>query len=289
MTPSLPQRAFTLIELMISVSLSIVIVYTAFSAFRVASQSVATCKRMSIENGMMRTGFFIALDELDFWDQYDDRHAANPAANPLRVPGKPFCPITWDPTKKPSDPKSWWRGFGFGTNVAKTTRWGDYSVLSRAGHTGAPDSDVRTWYPDQIKTINEKMGGYGMVSYLPGDAIFCWYESGGSPFTMKGVPRDIWERTSYDPVTVNGKKYYEGEKDEFLRDRPAHWPGLAVETRRYIVWSSFLDLCQVEVTSPFSGETTRLSFWGVGTSLRGARQQRSRPEDAQKLDTVVIK
>lgn len=281
MTPPAPRHAFTLIELMIAVTLSIVIVYTAFSAFRVAGQAVTTCKRMSIENGMMRTGFFVALEELDFWDLYDDRNATDPTTNPLRTAGKPFCPVTWDPTKKPSDPKSWWRGFGFATDMTNTNKWGNYSVLSRACHTGAPDSAVRTWYPDQIKAINEKMGGYGMVSYLPGDAIFSWYES-GSPFTMKGIPRDIWERTASTPVTVNGLAYDKGERDDFLPSRPANWPGLAVETRRYIVWSSHIDLCQVEVTSPISGETTRLSFWGVGTSLRGARQQRD-------LDTVLIK
>ncbi|MBA3700768.1 MAG: prepilin-type N-terminal cleavage/methylation domain-containing protein [Planctomycetes bacterium] len=272
------RRAFTLIELMIAISLSMVIVYTAFAAFRVASQAVATSKRMSIENGMMRTGFFAALDELDFWDLYDDRNAANPTTNPLRVTGKPFCPVTWDPTKKPSDPKSWWRGFGFSTDVANANKWGNYSLLSRAGHSDA----VRAWYPNQIKNINEKMGGYAMISYLPGDAIYCWYESGGSPFTIKGEPRDVWERTSYTPVTVNSLTYDKGQRGDFLPSRPAHWPGLAVETRRYVVWSSFIDLCQVEVTSPVSGETTRLSFWGVGTTLRGARQQRD-------LDTVAIR
>ena len=269
--------AFTLIELMIAITLSMVIVYTAFSAFRVVGQTVAISKRMSLENGMMRTGFFAALNELDFWDLYDDRKATTPASNPLRATGKPFCPVTWDPTKKPSDPKSWWRGFGFSTDVANINWWGNYSSLSKAGHTDA----VRRWYPDQIKNLNEKMGGYGMISYLPGDAIYCWYENGGTPFTIKGAPRDVWERTSSTPVTVNALNFDNGPREDFLPSRPAHWPGLAVETRRYVVWSSFIDLCQVEVTSPVTGEMTRLSFWGVGTTLRGARQQR-------KLDTVLV-
>lgn len=280
-SPTLRMRtrdAFTLIELMIAVTLSMMIVFTAFSAFRVVGQTVATSKRMSLENSMMRTGFFAALDELDFWDLYDDRNAPTPASNPLRAIGKPFCPVTWDPTKKPSDPKSWWRGFGFSIDAANTMKWGNYPALARAGHSDA----VRRWYPDQIKTINEKMGGYGMISYLPGDAIYSWYESAGTPFTMKGEPRDVWERTSYTPVTVNTLAFDKGPRGDFLPSRPAHWPGLAVETRRYIVWSSFIDLCQVEMTSPLSGETTRLSFWGVGTSLRGARQQRN-------LDTVVVR
>jgi hypothetical protein len=58
-----------------------------------------------------------------------------------------------------------------------------------------------------------------------------------------------------------------------------------VEARRYAVWSSFIDLCLVQVQSPITGETKRLSFWGVGTTLRGARQQR----ELDALDTVVIR
>lgn len=268
---------FTLIELMIAITLSMMIAYTAFAAFRVASQSVATCRRLSIENGMMRTGFIAALEELDFWDLYDDRNAPNPSANPLRATGKPFCPMSYDPTRKENDPRTWWRGFGFSTDVANTNLWGNYSLLSKAGHSDA----VRAWYPNQVKNFSEKLGAYGMISYLPGDAIFCWYEN-GSPFSIKGIPRDIWERTAWDPLTVNGDAFEKGNRLDHLPSRPSHWPGLSVETRRYAIWSSYIDLCQVEVTSPITGETARLSFWGVGTSLRGARQQRS-------LDTVAIK
>jgi hypothetical protein len=273
----IPRRAFTLIELMIAVTLSMMIVYTSFAAFRVAAQSVATCKRLSIENGMLRTGFFAALEELDYWDLYDDRNSPNPSANPLRAPGKPFCPMSYDPTRKESDPRTWWRGYGFSTDVSNAHKWGNWASLSRAGHSDA----VRAWYPNQIKHISEKLGGYGMISYLPGDAIYCWYESGGSPYTIKGQPRDIWERTSHTPVTVNGNAYDKGNRGDYLPSRPVNWPGLQVETRRYAVWSSYIDLCQIEVTSPITGESTRLSFWGVGTSLRGARQQRG-------LDTVVL-
>lgn len=271
-SPMRSTRAFTLIELMIAIALSMVIVYTAFTAFRVVGQTVATSKRMSLENGMMRTGFFAALDELDFWDLYDDQNVVNPTptTNPLRATGKPFFALTWDPSKKPSDAKSWWRGFGFSADVPNTIKWGNYASLSKAGHTDAK----RSWYPDQIKNINEKLGSYAMISYLPGNAIYCWYENGGTPFTIKGEPRDVWERTATTPVTVNSLTFDKGSRGDFLPSRPAHWPGLAVEARRYVVWSSFIDLCQVEVTSPITGEMTRLSFWGVGTTLRGARQQR---------------
>ena len=284
------EHAFTLIELLIAVTLSAVIIYTAFAAFRVVGQSVAISKRMSIENNLLRTGFFAALNELDFWDLHDDRSATNPAGNPFRAAGKPFCPLTYDNTKKTSDPHTWWRGLGFSATSATTSPWGNYPELSRIGHTDA----VRAWYPNQIKTMNDKLGVYGSLNYLPGNAIFSWYDSSG--ITLKGLgtdpkecaPQDIWERTETNPITMNGKAFDKGERGDLLPSRPAHWAGLAVEARRYIVWSSFIDLCQVEMTSPVTGETTRLSFWGVGTTLRGARQQRSRPIDAQKLDTIVV-
>jgi prepilin-type N-terminal cleavage/methylation domain-containing protein len=298
--PTLAHRqAFTLIELLIAISLSSLIIYTAMAAFRTVSQSVTQSRRLAVENNLMRTGFYAALDELDFWDLYDDRYAPDPATNPLRAAGKPFNKLTYDSTKLASDPKRWWRGFGFSSDakdVSKILKWGNYALLSRNDHAGASDSAVRSWYPDQIKAINTAIGGYGMVSYLPGDAIFCWYTgAGASSLTMNGTPRDVWERTANvaspqgvsgagtpGPVTVNGLSFDKGQNKDFLPVRPAHWPGLTVETRRYAVWSSFIDLCQVQVQSPFTGETQRLSFWGVGTTLRGARQQRD-------LDTVVIK
>lgn len=274
---------FTLIELMLAVTLSTMVIYTSVAAFRVSAQTITASKRLSLENSLLRTGFQAALNELDYWDQYDDRFSTNPSANPLRAVGKPFAPLAYDPTKHESDPKTWWRGFGFaadanGVPATNAAKWGNYGALSRVGHSEA----VRAWYPHQISTINRQLGAYGMISYLPGDAVYCWYETSPSPFTSRGEPRDVWERTASTPVTVNGAAYKDGAFTQLLPQKPLHWPGLRVETRRYAVWSSYIDLCQVEVHSPLSSETIRLSFWGVGTSLRGARQQRN-------LDQVDIR
>lgn len=270
------RSAFTLIELLIALSLSLLVVYTAFAAFRVVAQAVSVSQRMATENNLLRTGFFAALHELDYWDLYDNRHSPNPDANPLRVPGKPFARLTYDPTKRPHQRETWYRGWGFGEDTGMTMRWGNYSLVTRSNHGDA----FRAWYPTQLMTINQTLGAYGMISYLPGNAIFQWYTGSGSSFTTTGIPRDIWERTANTPVTVNSATYDQGNFIELLPQRPIHWPNLRIEARRYAVWSSFIDLCQVEMLSPFSGETTRLSFWGVGTTLRGARQQRN-------LDTVV--
>ncbi len=275
------RRAFTLLELMIAVSLSIMVVYTAFAAFRTVGQSVTISRKLSLENGLLRAGFMAALNELDYWDLYDDRNAPDPTANPLRVVGKPFAPLTYDPSRGEHDPKTWYRGLGFAEDATQTMKWGNYSLLSTSGAGTGPDAPIRTWYPNQIKTINQTLGSYGMISYLPSDAIYAWYTAtNATSFTLSGKPRDIWDRTSdpnptsNPPLSVNGGAYTDGAFSDLLPQKPAHWPGLRVETRRYAVWSSFIDLCQVEVRSPITGESLRLSFWGVGTTLRGARQQR---------------
>ncbi len=94
------KRGFTLIELLIAITMSIGVLYLAFAALRVASQTITVSKRLSVENGMMRTGMYAALEELDFWDQYDNRNSPNPDANPLRVIGKPFCQIKYENNHK---------------------------------------------------------------------------------------------------------------------------------------------------------------------------------------------
>ncbi len=272
-------KAFTLIELIISIAISTLILYGSFSAVNVANQSIAISRQLSLENNMLRTGIYAALDEIDFWDHYDNRYAVDPAQNPLRSPGKPFCSLTYDPSKKGHEPQTWWRGFGFSEKINTTKKWGDYLALSRVGH----EDPIRAWYPDQADNIHSCLGLYAMLDYLPGNSIYCWYK-----FDSKGKeiqfeePRDIWERTMQKPITINGEKYDVGESKIYTENKPENWPGLEIETRRYVVWSHSIDLCQIKISSPITGKLIQLSFWGVGTTLRGARQQRN-------LDTVEIK
>lgn len=56
--------------------------------------------------------------------------------------------------------------------------------------------------------------------------------------------------------------------------RPAHWPDVYVSVGRYIKNARHVALAKVRQISPFTGETIELSWTGLGTSLRGARQQR---------------
>ena len=73
--------AFTLIEMMIAISLGLVLIYAAIAGFRVASQSITNVNRLSQENELMRAGISMAHEQLDFWTNLDD-------PNP-RPPGSP--------------------------------------------------------------------------------------------------------------------------------------------------------------------------------------------------------
>jgi prepilin-type N-terminal cleavage/methylation domain-containing protein len=63
---------FTLIELMIAMSLGLAIIYVAMAGFRAASQSITVVNQMAIENAIVRSGMSLAMDDTDFWLSYDD-------------------------------------------------------------------------------------------------------------------------------------------------------------------------------------------------------------------------
>jgi prepilin-type N-terminal cleavage/methylation domain-containing protein len=108
---------FTLIEMLISIGLGSVIMYTAFAGFRAASQTVAVANRLSIENAMLRAGVGAAHDEVDFWRTYDD-----PGVQTALRAGGPGTALPFAPFK---------------------TAW------PRAG--GATREDERGYEPDAVK------------------------------------------------------------------------------------------------------------------------------------------
>lgn len=64
--------AFTLIEMMIAVALGSMVILVAMSGFRTAAQTVTLANRLSVENSMMRSGYFEAQVQLDYWTNLDD-------------------------------------------------------------------------------------------------------------------------------------------------------------------------------------------------------------------------
>jgi hypothetical protein len=67
--------AFTLIELLVAMALGMLILVMAVITFRSTAASMADINRMARETQMLRTGYWIAMRDADFWDSH-----ANPEA-----------------------------------------------------------------------------------------------------------------------------------------------------------------------------------------------------------------
>jgi len=147
-------RGFTLIELMIAISLGMMIVYTATAAFRVASQSVTTANRLSMENAVLRAGYQLAHRDLDFWTNVDDPN--DTGRQGLRAGGAergmPFTKfsVSWpgavadgedatghdprDTAWAMGNPRVWWRGQMAEKNNTDL-RFGRYSLFANRSST----------------------------------------------------------------------------------------------------------------------------------------------------------
>lgn len=58
---------FTLIEVVISLAFAVGILLMATQAFRVITTSMSVVGRLNTENSLMRTGFWVAMDSVDYW------------------------------------------------------------------------------------------------------------------------------------------------------------------------------------------------------------------------------
>jgi hypothetical protein len=65
-----PANAFTLIELLIAIGLSLAIMMVAVTTFRQAAQTIALMNRLSVENGLLRVGYFLNTEDVDFWHSH---------------------------------------------------------------------------------------------------------------------------------------------------------------------------------------------------------------------------
>ncbi|MBA3700078.1 MAG: hypothetical protein H0W78_14610 [Planctomycetes bacterium] len=109
--------AFTLIEMMIAVALGSMVILVAMSGFRTASQTITVANRLSLENSMLRSGYFEAQMQLDFWTNLDDPtrpDTERPLKGDQSVGGKLNWPYQTDrrglpftPMKKLSDDGIW--------------------------------------------------------------------------------------------------------------------------------------------------------------------------------------
>jgi prepilin-type N-terminal cleavage/methylation domain-containing protein len=192
------RRAFTLLEVLVSVALGSVICYTAYVCLRVCSHSVSVVNKLSLENNLMRTGVRSGLEEVDFWTTVDDPN--DPTRQPLR---QQLSDGSWPPFRRCDasfnfnatemqlrfDPHllhAIYRGHdnqkitpynvnGY-TDADWDQVWGDYSLFLRIDH---PDLDHR-WLAAMIKNISWNLGYYALLDYMPCNTIYSWYRADGT-------------------------------------------------------------------------------------------------------------
>ncbi len=213
--PSPRRRSgFTLVEVLIASAMGVVIIGTAFAAFRVASQTVTIANRLSLENAMMRAGFSKAQEELDFWQAYDDpgtTQGENLRAALAPVPqqgahGLIFAPMI---TLMPSPT--------FSTDAAEGAQgWDDHAWLP---------SDSRTWYRGNMAEKCDSallFGRYAIFSSADSGAT-SFYSDAGSPAvgTPVGdppvVPPAVAPISDYSGVTVP-HHWHDRQLSAFLRN-----------------------------------------------------------------------
>lgn len=105
------RTAFSLVELMFAIALSLVIIVLAIAAVRSAAQSVAHIQRNSAQNALIRSGWFAALDDVDFWNSH-----ANPEYPWLKGPMSDAVAIAGD-TNNPWDKRAFRRVVWQGPNA----------------------------------------------------------------------------------------------------------------------------------------------------------------------------
>jgi hypothetical protein len=59
-----------------------------------------------------------------------------------------------------------------------------------------------------------------------------------------------------------------------LAAKPVHWPDIKLQVARFICYNRFVCLNKIGFVNMITGEPIELSFTAIGTTLRGARQQR---------------
>jgi hypothetical protein len=358
------RQGFTLLEMLISVSLGMALVYTALAGFRVLTQAITTSKQMSTENGLLRAGMQQALDEVDFWTTSDDPFDAS--RQPMRVggaatAGMPFTPFRsvvdpitggrfidgqarlderaaqprggWNPNPlawAAWDQRAWTRANlaeEFSLSERGYQYWGTFGIYENLD----PAASWHHWFGGQVLGLVNALGFYGALDYLPSNSFLVYHGTQiplGAPdasISWGGVPKSMIQNGTWlcaqdggDNImharirNSNGSRYflpgpelatatlcrklgkigYNGRDNsydvkvvkDFLRDsgvfqqaipyRPEAWPDVTCEVRRLIEYGHQLTACAISSFHPLTGSRTTIPFAVVGTTLRGARQQR---------------
>jgi len=201
--------AFSLIELLIAMSLGLIIVFAAFASFRVATQSVTISNRLATENSLMRSGYFAADDNLDFWTDLDEPNESTRQLLRRTESGKglAFAPLKntdfasanqgdvnqenhrgWESNNKwaAHDPATWWRG-NLAESYRTDLRMGYYSIFANTSQSFNLKTDAvlacdygdvnprHSWLYNQLHGTMKGLLFYGCAEYMPSNAIYGSY------------------------------------------------------------------------------------------------------------------
>ncbi|MBA3845147.1 MAG: prepilin-type N-terminal cleavage/methylation domain-containing protein [Planctomycetes bacterium] len=233
------RRGFTLIEMIIALGLGLVLVLTAATGLRMASQTTTAATRLSLENTLMRSAFLRAHEELDFWRAYDDPE--NAANRPYRDLGEPFAPMTaafprgtvatgnaiadprefevgWDENYRwPANDKRTWMRANLAEKHITALAFGRYTLFWNTEPQLAVNSSVgaygtvpvpHSWLATQYYGMQDRLGYYAFADYMPADALFAT----SRPYAGAGSDR---ERTNAGGMTMRlvapGTQFEPGE------------------------------------------------------------------------------
>ncbi len=161
--------AFTLIEVMIASALGSVMIVTATTAFSVCAQSVTIGTHMSLNNSLLRAGYFHAMRDLDYWTTIDDPAAPTKPLRAVAIDGAYWSYGGSDPAVK-----AWGLPFTPFKNTMTFGRTDQSGVTGREDETGWDGSDLawsahdpRTWFwgnPTERDNGDAPAGYYALSS-----------------------------------------------------------------------------------------------------------------------------
>jgi prepilin-type N-terminal cleavage/methylation domain-containing protein len=167
------KRGFTLIELMISVTLGMMIVMLATAGFRVTSQAITSAQRMARTNEIIGIGVMAALEEADFWDSYDDRNDTTAGRTRQRLRQSMVLPAAnVDGTTRLGLPFSPFNGRGIHTASWPSGSFGRGWKEDERLWAISADNELTWWTAHKAETqeSDARFGHYSIfgVSRLPG-------------------------------------------------------------------------------------------------------------------------
>ncbi|MFM2089764.1 MAG: hypothetical protein RLZZ127_253 [Planctomycetota bacterium] len=184
------RKAFTLIELLVATALAMFIILLAATAFRLIVNGMRTAQRLSVENGMLRAGFFVALDDADFWrshadpaQPYDKGDLALGVANGNAFRKRIFAPVSFHARLEPDRPR-----------LPASLTAAEVAAHPLPNLNALLPHDPRSWYRGHLWTDARPNNGIERITDLPNRD---WGMSG------YGAPAGITPRHLFGPYSMS--------------------------------------------------------------------------------------